>query len=104
MKNIKLVALDDDMQNMLISSIRYAIGRRTYIVSWTINYIIPLLPDFSNKNLAVIWQDLTSAFCEPKNLGDSCDMRDWARLYRSVWRELNKRPMNYELETCYSKI
>lgn len=110
MRKFKKLELNDDLQSMLISAIRYAIGRRTYIVDWTVSYIIPLLPDFSNKNLIVVWEDLERAFRDPANLGDLCDIKDWGSLHDAVKKELSKREKelternSHEPEIFYKKI
>ena len=72
---------------MLISAVRYAIGRRTYIVSWTVSYIMPLIPDMDTKVLTIMKRD----YEEAPSLGDACDKSDWDRFYDAVFTELEKR-------------
>ena len=84
---VRKVELDDDLQHMLISAVRYAMGRRTYIVSWTISYILPLIPDMDTKVLAIMKRD----YEEAPSLGDACDAQDWGRFYDAVFKELEKR-------------
>lgn len=38
-----------EYEHMLISAVRYALGRRTYIVGLTVNYVIKELPRLSDS-------------------------------------------------------
>lgn len=84
---MKQLALDDDLQHMLISAVRYAMGRRTYVVHWTVSYIVPLIPDMDTKVLDIMKQD----YEEATDFGDFCDKQDWDRFYATVLTELGKR-------------
>lgn len=72
---------------MLISAVRYAMGRRTYIVNWTVSYIMPLISDMDTKVLHIMKRDYEDA----ASLGDACDIQDWGRFYDAVFKELEKR-------------
>mgnify|MGYP006956022324 FL=1 len=90
-RNIKVVKLDHNLQEMLISSVRYALGRRTYMVDWTIEYITPLLPDFYDKELGVMKRDVHEwlnryAEGEPDDI-----VKEWQRFSQSIQREFERR-------------
>lgn len=66
-----------DYEHMLISAVRYALGRRTYIVDITVNYIIEEVPKLSDKCKRIMIQDIEYPY---GGYGDECDKRDWMRL------------------------
>lgn len=67
-----------DYEHMIISAERYALGRITYIVNLTVNYILQETEDdkLSDSCLDVIREDINSA----KNLGMECDKKLWLKL------------------------
>lgn len=62
-----------DISAMLLSAERYALGRRTYIVEWTCNFIENNLNLITLKDKQVMIQDIEKC----NNLGDECDKKDW---------------------------
>lgn len=76
---------------MIIDSIRYAIGRRTYQVSVTCGWIRCNWNNLPTSVKAVIEQDVESEFERAErlgkydHLGDKCDTEDWKSV-RSLWR------------------
>ena len=90
-RKIKLVKLNDDLQEMLISAVRYALGRRTYMVEWTVKYITPLLPDFGSKELDVMLRDVSEwlyrrADGEPDEI-----VKEWQRFAKCLQNEFERR-------------
>ena len=91
------VEINQEFESMLISAARYACGRRTYIVSTTVGYLLPLLPKLSNWCLGVLRQDL----CRQRSMaeqigsdriwGDDCDKREWERLMAALEAETERR-------------
>mgnify|MGYP001624728985 CR=1 FL=1 len=67
-----------DYEQIIISAERYALGRMTYIVEITVNYILQEIEDdkLSDSCLDVIREDINSA----KNLGMECDKKLWLKL------------------------
>lgn len=66
----------DDLSMILVSAERYALGRKTYIVQWTCEFIKNNIHLLSNKDKQVMIRDLESvAF-----YGDDCDEEDWKKL------------------------
>ena len=74
-----------DYENILISAVRYALGRCTYIVNLTVNYVIKDIEDkkLSNKCLCVMLSDIQHT----KYLGMDCDKKDWKRLENKIEEE-----------------
>ena len=86
------IELSHELESMLISSVRYALGRRTYIVSQTVDYLIPLLPYLSEWFLRNVLKDLGNQIkYGVGSVGDPCDFRDWARLWARIGDELKER-------------
>ena len=88
----KTVQLDDDFGDMCISALRYALGRRTYIVRMTSDYLIARLNEncFSERILGIMRRDLSRYFEDRKNglVGDDVfDLEDWEKL----WNVLNEK-------------
>ena len=88
--------LSEKLEMLLIGAERYACGRRTYIVSETVNYLISILPKLSDHTLRVFKQDMDSTKqmaerSSDKIWGDECDLRDWMRFADSVEREIDRR-------------
>lgn len=67
-----------DLSMLLVSAERYALGRRTYIVSWTCDVIKNNLKLLTEKDKKVMIRDIESAI----SYGDSCDERDWKELLK----------------------
>lgn len=85
----KSVPLDDDFQEMLVSAERYALGRMTYIVSLTVDYISPLIKSLDMKYINIMIDDITGH----SDLGYGMDMdeADWMRLLDRLCAEREKR-------------
>ena len=67
-----------DYEQMIISAERYALGRMTYIVTVTVNYILKEIDEdkLSDGCLDIIAEDIRSA----RNLGMECDKEQWLKL------------------------
>lgn len=52
------VPIDDDFQQMMVSALRYALGRQSYIVGLTIEYIEWKIPLMDKKYLAIMSRDI----------------------------------------------
>lgn len=71
-----------DYENMIISAVRYAIGRTSYIVNLTVEYVLKDIEQgkLANNCLWVMRRDIKEA----KYLGMDCDKRDWQRLLKKI--------------------
>lgn len=71
-----------DYEHIVISAIRYALGRMTYIVELTVNYILQEIEDnkLSDSCLNVIREDIKST----KNYGMDCDKKQWLKLLKRI--------------------
>lgn len=81
------IPLDDDFEQILISAERYALGRMTYIVEMTVNYIMPLIPRLSGGTLCVMLTDIQ----KETNLGMEFDAKAWHSLEQTIVKEIEKR-------------
>lgn len=75
-----------DYEHIVISAVEYAIGRMTYIVSLTVEYVIKDIEQgkLSKECLQIIKRDIKEA----KHLGMECDEKDWQRLLDRIEKEL----------------
>ena len=71
-----------DYEHMIISAVRYALGRMTYIVGLTVDYVLKDIEEnkLSRNCLSVIKKDIESE----KDLGMECDKKDWCRLLNKI--------------------
>ena len=54
----KTVPIDDNFESMIISAFRYALGRKSYIMGLTVDYLTPLLPSLSTGTLGLLNSDI----------------------------------------------
>jgi len=73
---VKINGNKDDLSMILVSAERYALGRKTYIVNWTCEFIENNLALLTEKDRQVMIRDLEN----PISYGDDCDEKDWKRL------------------------
>lgn len=76
MGKVKINGNKDDLSMILVSAERYALGRKTYIVNWTCEFIENNLALLTEKDRQVMIRDLEN----PISYGDECDEKDWKRL------------------------
>ena len=77
-----------DYEHMLISAVRYALGRRTYVVEITTDYVARQLPKLSDKCIKIMIDDIKNPL---GGYGDPCDARDWMCLLEQLEEEMGKR-------------
>ena len=70
----------EDISAMLIGAERYALGRRTYIVSWTCEFIGNNMHLLTGKDKAVMIRDIENAI----SYGDECDEQCWKSLLNKL--------------------
>ncbi len=70
----------DDLSAMLVSAERYAMGRQTYIVKWTCEFISNNLHLLTQKDKHVIIKDIESS----TNYGADFDKQDWMNLLKEL--------------------
>lgn len=70
----------EDISAMLVGAERYALGRRTYIVSWTCEFIGNNLHLLTEKDKGVMIRDIENAY----SYGDECDEACWKALLNKL--------------------
>lgn len=91
---------------ILIAAERYAMGRRTYIVSTVASYIRVRVPKLSDWCLGVLAQDYRDKLKEAGRLhnygvfGAECDKKDWDALYEAINEEQGRRTNETLHELC----
>ena len=76
----------EDISAMIVGAERYALGRRTYMVQWTCEFIKNNLHLITNKDKQVIIRDIE----HPISYGDECDKECWMQLLKILKMEVNK--------------
>lgn len=89
MKKEKMIPVNDHLGEMLNWAVRYALGRRTYAVMDTCNYIKPLIKDLSNRTLYCMSRDIKDQ--KKDGYGDQCDIDNWLELLDLIDKELTRR-------------
>lgn len=72
-----------EMNDLLLCSFRYALGRRSCITQTIADLIIKfegVLTDYSKE---IIFREITKAFDENKG-GMQCDVEEWFRVYKHL--------------------
>ena len=71
-----------DYEHIVISAVRYALGRCTYIVEITVNYVLQEIEDdkLSDQCLALILSDIQNA----RDYGMECDKEQWIKLFNRI--------------------
>lgn len=65
-------------EQMWISAVRYALGRRSYIVHITVDYMIERIPIMSPTCRELMIEDIKDQ--ADFGYGDQCDYDEWMRL------------------------
>lgn len=91
------ITRDDDFGGTVLNCAgRYALGRATYMPGLVMDQIRPMLPDCSDKTLAVFERDV-SEWLDGKNwmaddpFGRHWDDANWARFLEAVRAEMERR-------------
>ena len=82
--------MDKNFQEILVSAVRYALGRMTYIVGLTVDYIMPMIPDLETKYINIMIDDITYQG-EYYDYGMEMDGKDWMRLLAGLKAERDRR-------------
>lgn len=75
-------------EQMLISAVRYALGRQTYIVGDTCAFVKQISDKLSKKCIAILITDIEREidWCHAlgKTCGMECDEADWRKLLETL--------------------
>ena len=86
------VEINKDFETILLCSVRYAIGRKSYIPSLVIDYITPLLPYLSEDVLKLIVNEIIEHYTYEGALGDEMiDRPYWEQFLRKIRLEIGGR-------------
>lgn len=86
------VVVSQDFELMMISALRYAIGRYTYMPSVTIEYIRYLIPQLSAKTLFVMQRDIKEEVERYERMEHELYMaKEWAELAEEMRIEYEKK-------------
>lgn len=91
------VAVTQDFELMMISALRYAIGRYTYMPSVTIEYIRYLIPQLSAKTLYVMKRDIDEEAARYQRMERELYLADeWAKLAEEIRVEYEQKAKRVE--------
>ena len=100
MSEVKLhgwVAVTQDFELMMISALRYAIGRYTYMPSVTIEYIRYLIPQLSAKTLYIMKRDIEEEVERYQRMERELYMaKEWQILAEEIGIEYEKKKVVQE--------
>ena len=82
------IELDEQLEDILISAVRYALGRKTNIVSTTVSVMLPIISKLSMRALIVLLRDIEKA---PDYGDDKIDKPYWMLMGQRIERELSER-------------
>ena len=85
--HVEVNGKDEDLSAMLLSAERYALGRQTYIVQWTCEFLANNTHLITTHDLKVIIRDIEQ--CE--YYGWDCDKAEWLKLLKILKEELSNR-------------
>lgn len=85
---IKINGKLEDISAMLVGAERYALGRQTYIVDWTCEFIANNLHLILEKDKKVILRDIYQQ--ERYGYGDKCDKESWLALIKIIEKSLEE--------------
>ena len=92
---------DNQFGRILLYSLKYALGRRTYIVSTTASYIVNCLPNITQEtidSLVKYMKDFSDSVVGKKEaFGDRCDEIEWVNLYNKISSVKNNVPKKKEV-------
>lgn len=80
---------NEHMGDVFISAVRYALGRRTHIVSTVTSCMINHVSALTDRTIQVMERDILEQ--ERFGYGDSCDYKDWMLLLSVLKTEMAKR-------------
>lgn len=91
-----------DISMILVSAERYALGRRTYIVSWICEVLKNNIDLLTENDIQVMIRDIEEAY----TYGDECDEKEWKALLKKLKenQELNTRLQEDIKEKYENKI
>ena len=69
-------------EHIVISAVRYALGKKTYMVGLTVNYILEEIEydKLSDECLIIIRRDIKNA----EDYGMECDKKQWLKLLNRI--------------------
>lgn len=82
---------------ILMSAVRYALGRRTYIVGSVCNEYKNHIQELSTNALSCTYRDINEQFemYGAEGLGDDCDRVLWYELLNLIEKELDFRDYKF---------
>lgn len=90
---------NDDFGAVCNCAVRYCLGRRSYMPILVYGYIIPFLPELTDKTLDCFKHDIDERKRYGFSFGDACDYETWDAFYKAVCKEIERRKDNADSQT-----
>ena len=88
-----IIKIDNEhIGDVLISAVRYALGRRTHIVGTVSSCMINHVSGMTDRTVQVMERDIFEQ--QRFGYGDDCDKQDWMKLFSALTAEREKRGVN----------
>lgn len=85
-----MIEITRDLKDIVISSLRYALGRRTYITGLTVDFIMNN-PDLIDDRVRQVMKEDLEEYFDCRGIyykDDDCDYQSWWKLYE--WLGVNE--------------
>lgn len=79
---VKINGKKEDLSGMFVSAVRYALGRQTYIVNWTCEFIGNNLHLLIEKDIKVMIRDIENQ--AEYGYGQEYDKEEWMTLLEKL--------------------
>lgn len=87
---IDITITAQEFQKLIIESVRYTLGRRSYVVEETNNLVRKYLPKIDNNTLGVLIRDIELE-ADREMLGMDFDTKMWLALLDTLKNERDRR-------------
>lgn len=68
---------------MVLAAFRYCLGRRTYMVSWCVEWLIMYWKEIDSHTKKMVVEEIKEAI-EKHWAGDECDVDEWRKILRII--------------------
>lgn len=82
------VAMPYAPYGLLVCAVRYALGRRSYVVSEVCGYVRGAIPSLKPGEREVIARDIRAELHSADGGGDDCDRAEWVSLLDGLERDV----------------
>ena len=89
MREVWMIAMDDNLDLIMLAAFRYALGRRTYIVRTVTDFIRNYWPIIAKPQLQIIIKEIEEAQRENRLGNKDIDEPEWISLKNFLESKIN---------------